>query len=181
MKRVLSLTAVIMATAVLGIQLILNIIDFFSIITVIGAATSNDPSVLGSVIGVLLLYLFLLAFIIVAFILTVMMYKYINGTAEEYAKKKNITITAIVFDFLICVLFIISITGAPNVLSLILSIICLIILLAAAILLIIDLVNEKKRVEESVQVRPDETNVTVNVEETSTEKVEKTEETPKNE
>ena len=154
MKRTLSLAGVTTATVVLGIQLILNLIDLFAFFAVLGGMSgAGSGAETAAVILAILLYIFLLAFIVVAFILTLMMFKYVNASPEIYAKKKAVTIASIVFDFLVIILLLISFFGSANVGTLIFSIICFIALLAATILLIIDLVNEKKRVE-GLTVRP---------------------------
>lgn len=161
MKRNLSLIAIIMATVVYGIQLILNIMDFFVIISALSAYSGDFTSAeMASLAMVLALYIFLLAFIVVAFILTILMFKYVNASPEVYAKKKPTTIAAIVFNFLVMILLIISFVGATNVGTLIFSIICFIALVVATVMIIVDLVNEKKKVEELMNVRPVETNAT---------------------
>ena len=161
MKRNLSLIAIIMATVVFAIQLILNIMDFVVIISALSAYSGDFTSVeMASLAMVLALYIFLLAFIVVAFILTILMFKYVNASPEEYAKKKGTTIAAIVFNFLVMILLIISFVGATNVGTLIFSIICFIALVVATVMIIVDLATEKKKVEELMNVRPVETNAT---------------------
>ena len=161
MKRNLSLIAIIMATVVFGIQLILNTMDFVVIISALSAYSGDFTSVEMASLGmVLALYIFLLAFIVVAFILTILMFKYVNASPEEYAKKKGTTIAAIVFNFLVMILLVISFIGASNVGTLIFSIICFIALVVATVMIIVDLATEKKKVEKLMNVRPVETNAT---------------------
>lgn len=161
MKRNLSLIAIIMATVVFAIQLILNIMDFVVIISALSAYSGDFTSVeMASLAMVLALYIFLLAFIVVAFILTILMFKYVNASPEEYAKKKGTTIAAIVFNFLVMILLVISFIGASNVGTLIFSIICFIALVVATVMIIVDLATEKKKVEKLMNVRPVETNAT---------------------
>ena len=88
------------------------------------------------------------------------MFKYVNASPEEYAKKKGTTIAAIVFNFLVMILLVISFVGASNVGTLIFSIICFIALVVATVMIIVDLATEKKKVEKLMNVRPVETNAT---------------------
>lgn len=112
--------------------------------------------------GILLAFIsiVMLAFGISTFVLSVKMFKYVNGTHEEYVAKKRKTITLIVLNFIVVLLClylaISSVSDEGGELNLVLYLIILLAFIACNVLLIIDLAKEKKRAESVPIARPAE-------------------------
>lgn len=97
MKRPVSLAGAIVSTVASGVFLVMSVITLVGAMMAI-AAIAGAMSEIGSTgSGITVAYGILLAFIsivmlafgISTFVLSVKMFKYVNGTHEEYVAKKN--------------------------------------------------------------------------------------------
>ena len=168
MKRPVSLAGAIVSTVASGVFLVMSVITLVGAMMAI-AAIAGAMSEIGSTgSGITVAYGILLAFIsivmlafgISTFVLSVKMFKYVNGTHEEYVAKKRKTITLIVLNFIVALLClylaISSVSDEGGELNLVLYLIILLASIAGNILLIIDLAKEKKRAESVPTARPAE-------------------------
>ena len=112
MKRPVSLAGAIVSTVASGVFLVMSVITLVGAMMAI-AAIAGAMSEIGSTgSGITVAYGILLAFIsivmlafgISTFVLSVKMFKYVNGTHEEYVAKKRKTITLIVLNFIVALL-----------------------------------------------------------------------------
>ena len=143
MRRVNSLVATIMGTVVHSVQVLIylySLILAFSLIPSLGS--DNGPLIAYTVLTV---FLFLAVFI-VALVLTLLTFKYVNGSPELYAKKRATTIATIVFDLLVVILLL-AFGISSSIPSTVINVLSALIILASAVLYIVDLCLEKKRVE----------------------------------
>lgn len=143
MKRVNSLVATIMGTVVHSVQVLINL---YSLILVFSLIPSAGDSSAGVVAYVVLTTLLLMAIFIVALALTLATFKYVNGSPELYAKKRATTIATIVFDLLVVILLL-AFGISSSIPSTVINVLSALIILASAVLYIVDLCLEKKRVE----------------------------------
>lgn len=168
MKRPVSLAGAIVSTVASGVFLVMSVITLVGAMMAI-AAIAGAMSEIGSTgSGITVAYGILLAFIsivmlafgISTFVLSVKMFKYVNGTHEEYVAKKRKTITLIVLNFIVVLLClylaISSVSDEGGELNLVLYLIILLAFIACNVLLIIDLAKEKKRAESVPIARPAE-------------------------
>ena len=168
MKRPVSLAGAIVSTVASGVFLVMSVITLVGAMMAI-AAIAGAMSEIGSTgSGITVAYGILLAFIsivmlafgISTFVLSVKMFKYVNGTHEEYVAKKRKTITLIVLNFIVSLLClylaISSVSDEGGELNLVLYLIILLAFIACNVLLIIDLAKEKKRAESVPIARPAE-------------------------
>ena len=168
MKRPVSLAGAIVSTVASGVFLVMSVITLVGAMMAI-AAIAGAMSEIGSTgSGITVAYGILLAFIsivmlafgISTFVLSVKMFKYVNGTHEEYVAKKRKTITLIVLNFIVALLClylaISSVSDEGGELNLVLYLIILLAFIACNVLLIIDLAKEKKRAESVPIARPAE-------------------------
>lgn len=169
MKRPVSLAGAIVSTVASGVFLVMSVITLVGAMMAIAAIAGAMNDVAGSTgSGITVAYGILLAFIsivmlafgISTFVLSVKMFKYVNGTHEEYVAKKRKTIALIVLNFivvLLCLYFAISSQSTEGgELDLVLYLVILLAFIAGNILLIIDLAKEKKRAESVPTARPAE-------------------------
>lgn len=143
MKRVNSLVAAILGTVVHSVQVLINL---YSLILVFSLIPSVGNSNAGVVAYVVLTTLLLMAVFVVALVLTLVTFRYVNKTPELYAKKRATTIATIVFDFLVVILLL-AFGISSSIPSTVINVISALIVLASAVLYIVDLCLEKKRVE----------------------------------
>ena len=144
MKRPLTLIAAILATVLVGIDFLIELIGFFQIISLL-----SNPSINASGIGgALALMVIMILIIATCLILNICSIPTWNKDAQGYKKKKGLLIATIVFNFIAMFLYIISMLGGlSNAFSLILVIIVMISLLASSTLYIVDLARESSKVE----------------------------------
>lgn len=136
MKRVMTLVGFIVATALLGIYSLIQLIGVAAIIDLL-TATGVQGGALLAVVIIITLALCVLALVFNAIAITAW-----KKDAAGYKKKKAMVITATVFNFVIILLLIIGMaSGAVGVLDVLL----LLALLAANVLAYVDMGLEKKR------------------------------------
>lgn len=176
MKRINTMVATIMGTVANAYQLVVNLISAFALFGLL-ADISSGTSMAGVLPTILLILLFV-AVIVVAFILTCIIFKYMNATPETYKSKKGLIIAAIVFNFLVVILLCIGgFEGA--IFGIIMNVLSILLLVATNVLYIVDLCLEKGRV-----ARKSAEEQTTSVEEpaaTEPVKVDETNEQPKTE
>ena len=176
MKRINTMVATIMGTVANAYQLVVNLISAFALFGLL-ADISSGTSMAGVLPTILLILLFV-AVIIVAFILTCIIFKYMNAAPETYKSKKGLIIAAIVFNFLVVLLLCIGgFEGA--IFGIIMNVLSILLLVATNVLYIVDLCLEKGRV-----ARKSAEEQTTSVEEpaaTEPVKVDETNEQPKTE
>lgn len=147
MKRTKSLIASILGTVVTSVQVFVTLYLIFAYIVILGQAGSEiDMEVRTLITMMIVLMASLELFLITTLVLTCLTYKPISGSPEKYAEGKGVTIATIVFNFLLAIMFLVGCADS-NVGSIVFSIICALILIASNILYIIDLAQEKERVE----------------------------------
>ena len=147
MKRTKSLVASILGTVIYAVQLISSLVAIMPIISLLSSLeTGTEVDSMAMLIGIGSIVLTLLL-ILIALILTCCTYKYINAEPEKYAKGKGVIIATIVFNFLIALFTLIGLFGA-EMLTIIVGIITISILIVANVLYIIDLAQEKKKVQQ---------------------------------
>ena len=176
MKRINTMVATILGTVANAYQLVINLISVFAMIGVladVGAGAS-----VSAMLTVIIISILMLAVLLVAFILTCRIFKYMNATSEVYKSKKGLIIAAIVFNFLVVVLLCIGgFEGA--IFGIIMNVLSILLLVATNVLYIVDLCLEKGRV-----ARKSAEEQTTSVEEpaaTEPVKVDETNEQPKTE
>lgn len=147
MKRINSLTGTILGTIVNSVQVLIN---FYSLILLFAIIPNLDGSNASMIAFTVLTSILLMAVLVVAFVLTLLTFKYVNGTPELYRKKRATTIATIVFDVLVVILLFAG-GISDNALSTVINVICALILVASVVLYIVDLCLEDKRVEKVKQ------------------------------
>lgn len=176
MKRINTMIATILGTVANAYQLVVNLISAFALFGLL-ADISSGTSMAGVLPTILLILLFV-AVIVVAFILTCIIFKYMNAAPEVYKSKKGLIIAAIVFNFLVVLLLCIGgFEGA--IFGIIMNVLSILLLVATNVLYIVDLCLEKGRV-----ARKSAEEQTTSVEEpaaTEPVKVDETNEQPKTE
>lgn len=145
MKRINTMVGTIMGTVANAYQLVVNLISAFALFGLL-ADISSGTSMAGVLPTILLILLFV-AVIVVAFILTCRIFKYMNAAPETYESKKGLIIAAIVFNFLVVILLCIG-GFEGTAFGIIMNVLCLLVLVATNVLLIVDMCLEKKRVAE---------------------------------
>lgn len=169
MKRTKSLVASILGTVVTSILVLLF---FFSIITAIGLLPSNATNETEYAIWIMVIAFLVVIelFLIVALVLNSVTFGHINGSPEKYAKRKGVTITTIVFNFLVMLILVAYCFYAKGFLIAVL-LISAATLIAANVLYIIDLTQEKERVEQFNKQQENPITEPVKVEAVKTEEV----------
>ena len=145
MKRINTMVGTIMGTVANAYQLVVNLISAFALFGLL-ADISSGTSMAGVLPTILLILLFV-AVIVVAFILTCRIFKYMNAAPETYKSKKGLIIAAIVFNFLVVILLCIG-GFEGTAFGIIMNVLCLLVLVATNVHLIVDMCLEKKRVAE---------------------------------
>lgn len=147
MKRTKSLIASILGTVVTGVQVIVSLYMIFACIVLLGQITVDvDAEAHAILVMTMLLVVLLLLFLITTLILTCLTFKPISGSPEKYAEGKGVTIATIVFNFLLAILlFVIYLDSGVGMA--VFAVICALTLIASNVLYIIDLAQEKERVE----------------------------------
>lgn len=149
MKRPMTLTAGILGIVSHALMMILSLVSVVGIIAILdlGASSGADPDALAAV-GIISLILIVICVVvgILGLIFNILAVKTWNKSTADYKAKKGKIITAIVFNFIGAgVIFI-----AGNI---IISVLVMLMLIASAVLLIVDLCLEKKRVPVEAQVQ----------------------------
>lgn len=175
MKRTKSLVASILGTIANAVQVVINLIGFFAVITLlsfISEGTSSEEQAV--IIFMVLIMVVLILVLITALVLSCVTFGYINGSHEKWTKRRGVTITTIVFNFLVVglLLFSLLISTEVSALDIVFNIITMGMIIAANVLYIIDLATEERKVkklnEQKTEVSTTETtqeNVVENKEE----------------
>lgn len=173
MKRTKSLVASILGTVANAIQAAWNVYGAMAMIIILSAIT--DPEAQGLIVVMCLIMVLLVLVLITALVLSCVTFKYINGSHELWTKRKGVTITTIVFNFLVVGLLLLSLflsATEVSALSIVFNVITMAMLIAANVLYIIDLATEEGKVkklnEQKAEVSTTETtqeNVVENKEE----------------
>lgn len=134
MKRVMTLVGGIIGVVFDAIYSVIMLIGIAAILDLLAGA---EGSALFAVIGILETVLGIVTLILNA--VTIGAY---NCAHEKYAKKRGLIITAVVFNFLLALLLIISLASAVTLIT----ILVMLASIATGVLLIVDLCLENKRV-----------------------------------
>lgn len=172
MKRTKSLVGSILGTVANAIQTAWNVYGVMAMIIILSAVT--EPEAQGLIVVMCLFMVLIVLVLITALVLSCVTFKYINGSHELWTKRKGVTITTIVFNFLVIGLLLVSLFLSTEVsaLSIVFNVITMAMLIAANVLYIIDLATEERKVkklnEQKTEVSTTETtqeNVVENKEE----------------
>ena len=145
----MTLIGFIIATSLLGIYTIIQLVGIAAIIDFLSATTGVEGGATLAVVLIITLALCVLALVFNAIAISAW-----NKDPAGYKKKKGLVITATVFNFVIILLLIIGmVSGACGVLDVLL----LPALIAANVLAYVDMGLEKKRVASAQLVEKDET------------------------
>lgn len=162
----------ILGTVANAIQAAWNAYGVMAMIVLLSAIT--EPEAQGLIVVMCLIMVLLVLVLITALVLSCVTFKYINGSHELWTKRKGVTITTIVFNFLVVGLLLLSLFLSTEVsaLSIVFNVITMAMLIAANVLYIIDLATEEGKVkklnEQKTEVSTTETtqeNVVENKEE----------------
>ena len=96
-------------------------------------------------IGVLIISILFLVIAILSIVFNGVVIGLWNKTSEEFNKKKGLTITAIVFDFLVVIAAIVMMCLGSSGLVVLLLVISMLLAIASAVMLLVDLCMENKR------------------------------------
>ena len=140
MKRPMTLVAFILTIVMLSIDAILELIGIAFIFEIFAAAEAPGMIILG------VIALITIALIVVSLVFNILGITAWNKDAQGYQKKRKFVITAVVLNFVLVLLMLISMfTGAFSVMSVLL----LLALVAGNVLAIVDLAREKKKVAQA--------------------------------
>ncbi len=139
MKRIMTLVGSILGTVAGAVASILVLISTIAVLDLAGGADG--------VLTLILLLVLPLLVIITSTILSAIAIATWNKPADKFKAKKGLVITALVFNFISAILEIALLGG-------IYMIICAIVAIASAVLLIVDLCLEGKRVEATTEEEP---------------------------
>ena len=109
-------------------------------------------------------------FLITSLVLSCVTFGHVNGSPEKYEKRKGVTIATIVFNFLVVIMFIAS-CFESDAGTIVFALICAAALVAANVLYIMDLTQEKARVEKFNKEQENPITEPVKVEAVKTEEV----------
>lgn len=149
MKRVLTLTGAILGTCFGALCTIFYLISMINVL--------QASSVVGGGVVILSIFEFLLMSVTLA--LNASSISTWNKDEQVFKKKFGLLITSVIFDFITVIWLIVAAALAPTILNVILCVIAGLGLIATGVLLIIDLVNESKRINNANVVQE---NTTVN-------------------
>ena len=161
MKRPMTLTASILGTVMHALYTISELIMFALVIDLMGGSSVDSSS---TIVIVAMVIAMLLS--IVSLVFNALSIPSWNKSPAIFRKKRGLVITAIVFNFIVVLLILIScFTSAVGVLDVIL----MLVIVASSVLYIVDLSIEKKRVEKleelnAVVVQPEVKNTTSDLE-----------------
>lgn len=96
-------------------------------------------------IGVLIISILFFVIAILSIVFNGIVIGLWNKTSEEFNKKKGLTITAIVFDFLVVIAAIVLMCLGSYGLAVLLLVIAMLLAIASAVMLLVDLCMENKR------------------------------------
>lgn len=168
MKRTKSLVASILGTTVTGIQVIATFYVIFLYMSLISQVT--DPEAKSLVVMMIGIAVVLELFLITSLVLSCVTFGHVNGSPEKYEKRRGVTIATIVFNFLVVIMFIAS-CFESDAGTIVFALICAAALVAANVLYIMDLTQEKARVEKFNKEQENPITEPVKVEAVKTEEV----------
>ncbi len=143
MKRNNTVIATILGTVANAYQLVINLISVFAIFGLLADAGAGAS--VAAMLTVIIITILMLAVLVVAFVLTCRIFKYMNETPEVYKSKKGLIIAAIVFNFLVVLLLCIG-GFEGSIFGIIMNVLSILLLVATNVLYIVDLCLEKNRV-----------------------------------
>ena len=152
MKRPLTLTAGILGIVSHALILIFSMINMIGAIAILGEGASAGANA-GTLVsaGILMFVMITIALVIgiLGLVFNIISTTTWNKDVEIYKSKKGKTICAIVFNFL-------GIIAVFLVMNIIFAILIMLVLIAAAVLAIVDVCMEKKRVAGPIEVATEE-------------------------
>lgn len=144
MKRPMTLTAFIISTVLLGIDLILELISLPAVFALFGLA---EGDVMVAVVAIVMLLV--IALVVVSLVFNSISISAWNKSVAEFPKKKGKVVTAVVLNFVLVALLIISAIMSSSIT--VMPVLLILGLVATNVLALVDLSLEKKRVDAQAQ------------------------------